>query len=248
MQRSAVKAIPVIGVAVSAGANALSTYVIGRRAHAYFSLGEEKMGDWAESLRAISGVDERKIAAWLSDATWQSWDLISPGVKGAAAAVQDARGVTGNFLFDAGRDLFSWGKRASQSVWSAGETASDYLLWWRHEGHEEPPFLPESGDVSSVPEVKSGPMPAQVVALIGTTEQSSEAAWDQLQEAQRVVEHDPETERSTLSYLNPRHWFRQVEEEEEVSVEGIAEEKDDGGLRIFCPLQWFRRPDTESSA
>jgi hypothetical protein len=65
-QKSLVKILPGIGIAASAGTNALSTYFIGRRAHAYFSLGPEKMTDWKEGLRAITGVDERKIGRWLA--------------------------------------------------------------------------------------------------------------------------------------------------------------------------------------
>lgn len=86
-QKSVAKAIPVLGVAASAGANILSTYVIGRRAQAYFSLGPEAMGDWGESLRAITGVDERKFGAWLVETTDRSWELAGSSVQSAAGAV-----------------------------------------------------------------------------------------------------------------------------------------------------------------
>ncbi len=66
-EKSFIKALPVVGVLASAGTNVLSTYIIGQRADAYFRLGPEYMGSWADSLRAVSGVDERKIAAWLSE-------------------------------------------------------------------------------------------------------------------------------------------------------------------------------------
>jgi uncharacterized protein (DUF697 family) len=62
------RAVPVLGVVTSAGANALSTYVIGRRAHAYFALGPEAMDDVQSSFRAITGLDERKLKGWLRDA------------------------------------------------------------------------------------------------------------------------------------------------------------------------------------
>ena len=65
--RAIVKAIPFVGIAVSAGANMVTTYVIGRRADAYFGLGPEAVGDWNESLRAITGVDERKLVNWLGE-------------------------------------------------------------------------------------------------------------------------------------------------------------------------------------
>lgn len=60
------KALPVVGVAASAGVNAITTYVVGQRARAYFSRGPDAVGDWADSLRALTGVDERRIARWLA--------------------------------------------------------------------------------------------------------------------------------------------------------------------------------------
>jgi hypothetical protein len=64
-ERWLARAIPFAGIAVAAGTNALSTYLIGRRARAYFALGPEAVGSWSDSLRALSGVDERKLAGWL---------------------------------------------------------------------------------------------------------------------------------------------------------------------------------------
>lgn len=65
--RAIVKAIPFVGIAVSAGANMVMTYVVGRRADAYFLLGEDQVGDWNASLRALTGVDERKLLGWLGE-------------------------------------------------------------------------------------------------------------------------------------------------------------------------------------
>ncbi len=65
--KSLVKALPIVGVMTSAGTNVLSTYIIGQRADAYFRLGPEAMGSWTDSLRTISGVDERKIGRWLAE-------------------------------------------------------------------------------------------------------------------------------------------------------------------------------------
>jgi hypothetical protein len=143
-ERSIAKAIPVIGVAASAGVNVLSTYIIGRRAHACFSLGEEQMQDWTESVRAITGVDEREISAWLSEATWRSWDLMSQGVQGAKAAVQNKGQAAGHVIVDAGSGLVGWSKWAGQTAWSARETIGDYLLWWRRDGRDEPHFVPDA--------------------------------------------------------------------------------------------------------
>lgn len=65
-KRWASKAIPVAGIATSASAAALTTYLIGRRAERYFTEGSAALGDWKDSLRAFSGVDERKLLQWLS--------------------------------------------------------------------------------------------------------------------------------------------------------------------------------------
>jgi hypothetical protein len=62
------RAVPLVGAAAAAGANALSTYVIGRRSQAFFSLGPEAMDDVQTGLRAITGLDERKLGARLRGA------------------------------------------------------------------------------------------------------------------------------------------------------------------------------------
>lgn len=63
------KALPAIGVAAAAGTNVVSTYIIGKRADVYFRHGPTAMGDWKENLRALSGVDERKITNWISESS-----------------------------------------------------------------------------------------------------------------------------------------------------------------------------------
>ena len=67
-QRWLARALPFAGIAAAAGTNALSTYVIGNRAHAYFARGPEAVGSWTESLRALSGVDERRVVTWVREA------------------------------------------------------------------------------------------------------------------------------------------------------------------------------------
>lgn len=64
-KRWATKVIPVVGIATSASSAALTTYLMGRRAEKYFTQGPDSIGDWKESLRAFSGVDERKLLGWL---------------------------------------------------------------------------------------------------------------------------------------------------------------------------------------
>ena len=92
--RAVVKAIPFVGIAVSAGANLITTYLIGRRADAYFTLGPEAVGDWNESMRAITGIDERKLSGWLAEVMAQFGQQVGPRLRqlqaSAGAALQRA--------------------------------------------------------------------------------------------------------------------------------------------------------------
>lgn len=88
--RAIVKAIPFVGIAISAGANILMTYMIGRRADAYFQLGPEAVGDWSDSLRAITGLDERKLVAWLGDVMQDFGRAFVGGARRFGCATQDA--------------------------------------------------------------------------------------------------------------------------------------------------------------
>ncbi len=58
-----VRAMPVVGMAASASTNALMTYVIGKRAEAYFSLGPEAMNDWRASAGALTGINRELLAS-----------------------------------------------------------------------------------------------------------------------------------------------------------------------------------------
>ena len=101
-QRSAArwltKALPLVGMMTAAGINALSTYIIGQRAHAYFSLGPSAVGDWKESTRAITGLDERKIVRWLSAVGISSWEAAAIGLWQSSQAVTQASRSTGRAL------------------------------------------------------------------------------------------------------------------------------------------------------
>ncbi len=81
------KAIPVIGVAASAGINIVSTYLIGRRAQVYFQRGPDALGDWSENARALTGLDERKISAWLAESTENAWRLTSSRMQNMAGSL-----------------------------------------------------------------------------------------------------------------------------------------------------------------
>ncbi len=128
-QKSVLKAIPVLGVAASAGTNMLTTYIIGQRAKAYFDLGPEAVGDWAESTRALVGVDEREIIAWLTEAAEDSWELLSDGVHGAAGAVITVGKSAGELVVvsagKAGQTIAGAGKSVAEAVGTAGEAATE---------------------------------------------------------------------------------------------------------------------------
>lgn len=97
-ERSIVKAIPVLGVAASAGTNMLTTYVIGRRAQAYFMLGPEGVEDWSESVRAVTGMDERKLVGWLTEAAENGWELVRGMPQDVAGAVIAAGKSAGELM------------------------------------------------------------------------------------------------------------------------------------------------------
>ncbi len=88
-EKAVLKALPVVGIIASAGTNALATYIIGQRADAYFRLGEAGLQSWQDSLRAISGVDERDIARWLAAQKDAAGTMV--GEAGAAVGEQVRR-------------------------------------------------------------------------------------------------------------------------------------------------------------
>ncbi|MBN1217376.1 MAG: DUF697 domain-containing protein [Anaerolineae bacterium] len=89
-EKTVLKALPVVGVLASAGTNVLSSYIIGQRADAYFRLGPEAVGTWGDSLRAITGVDERKIAGWLAESGKAAGQKVSAGASKVAGTVGPA--------------------------------------------------------------------------------------------------------------------------------------------------------------
>jgi hypothetical protein len=128
-EKSVLKALPVIGVIASAGTNALSTYIIGQRADAYFRLGPDAVGSWEDSLRTITGVDERKLGGWLAE-----------GGKSAGQAGQMAgRGVA---------TYFSWVLNFIKTILGLLWTVVTFIprqigrLWSRGGGQDPPPSSP----------------------------------------------------------------------------------------------------------
>ena len=115
--KSVAKAIPVIGVVAGAGANMASTYIIGQRAVAYFSRGPEAMGDWADDVRTITGVDERKLMSWLQESTERSWELVKE-------RAQDAGGLAINAGKSVGELVVTGAAKTKIVVGKAGQTVS----------------------------------------------------------------------------------------------------------------------------
>ncbi|MEM7344353.1 MAG: DUF697 domain-containing protein [Chloroflexota bacterium] len=93
LEKSVMKALPVIGVIASAGTNVLSTYLIGQRADAYFRLGPDAMESWSDSVRTVTGVDERKIFGWLADSGKATGSAIAAGASKVGAAGKVAGGA-----------------------------------------------------------------------------------------------------------------------------------------------------------
>ncbi len=91
--KTILKALPLVGVIASAGTNVLSTYIIGHRADTYFRLGPEAMGSWNDSLRTITGVDERKIGGWLAESGKSAGQVVTAGM-GRVGEVGKVAGVT----------------------------------------------------------------------------------------------------------------------------------------------------------
>ncbi len=65
------KAIPFLGIVASGSINYLSTYLIGKRALAYFVKGPETMGSWQHSLNALTGLDADKLSEWMGESKEQ---------------------------------------------------------------------------------------------------------------------------------------------------------------------------------
>ncbi len=123
-EKAVLKALPVVGVIASAGTNALATYIIGQRADAYFRLGPEAVPTWADSLRAISGVDERKIGEWL----WESGQATGAALMAGVGRVGEAGKAAGDAVVtNAGKMAETVGPAFNSGVKKAGETAKKGL-------------------------------------------------------------------------------------------------------------------------
>lgn len=103
--KAVLKALPVVGIIASAGTNVLATYIIGQRADAYFRLGPETMGGWRDSLRAITGVDERNIGRWLAEGGKSAGTALSRGAGKVKATGKSAGAVVSGGFKLGGRNV-----------------------------------------------------------------------------------------------------------------------------------------------
>jgi hypothetical protein len=128
--KSVVKFVPVIGVVASAGTNVLATYLIGQRADAYFRLGPEAVGSWTDSLRTISGIDERNIANILSNGSKATGTAI---VSGASRVGETGKAARGAIAESTGKVAETVGPALTTGAQSAGQAANKglraYVRW-----------------------------------------------------------------------------------------------------------------------
>jgi uncharacterized protein (DUF697 family) len=92
--RLLVKVIPFAGIAASAGTNLVSTYLVGQRAQVYMKLDGGQTGDWRESARTLSGIDERQLADWLAETLRNA----GPRLQGPLRQVDEAVAVAGRLV------------------------------------------------------------------------------------------------------------------------------------------------------
>jgi uncharacterized protein (DUF697 family) len=86
------RAVPVAAIVSSALANASVTYAIGKRAQAAARLPQASIAGVPDALRAFTGVDERRIAAWSLSAVKSAIAGIGKAAMQVAKAARPRRG------------------------------------------------------------------------------------------------------------------------------------------------------------
>ena len=86
------RAVPVAAIVSSAVANATVTYAIGKRAQAAARLPQASIAGMPDALRAFTGVDERRIAAWSLSAVKSAIAGIGKTAMRVAKAAKPRRG------------------------------------------------------------------------------------------------------------------------------------------------------------
>ena len=151
-KKSVARSVPLIGMGAAAGTNTVTTYAIGRRAISYFALGEERMESWAEALRAVTGVDERKLVGWMSEAGEGARDLVGSGLRGTRDQVITVARSTGDLVVTGATKAGSALRKAGGAI--AGGAASVRRFFGKKSGEDtpspgdEPEPLPLPGEAS----------------------------------------------------------------------------------------------------
>lgn len=133
-QKWLAKAVPAFGMAASASTNVLSTYIIGKRADAYFVRGPEGMGDFKDNLRAITGVDERKIARWISEsadavarASTKTCSKLARGSRQGVGHVTGTGKKVGRAVSNTAGKVVDTGKKTGGAVFSSSVKAKEVI-------------------------------------------------------------------------------------------------------------------------
>ncbi|MCA9980568.1 MAG: hypothetical protein KDD89_07045 [Anaerolineales bacterium] len=138
--QAAVKAIPYLGVAASAGMNIALTYAVGQRAIAYFGSTEhQSLQTWDDTIRALTGVDRDKLAQWLSEAVLQAYALLYPDDDPQPATTAEATSMVVANVSDAAEDL----RQQARESWLATKSRL------RDSVNESDYFSPEAKQVLS---------------------------------------------------------------------------------------------------
>jgi hypothetical protein len=142
--RAVTKSIPYLGVAASGGINLVATYLIGRRAQAYFSQDPLALVTLNDHVRTLTGVDERLLVSWLAGSTEQAWRLVSRQAQNTTGVVIVAGRSAGKLALAAAGQAgelagTAWG-RLKQGATSAAQAARK----WRTRRHpaNEPTDIP----------------------------------------------------------------------------------------------------------
>lgn len=130
-RRAVAKSIPFVGVAASGGINMVATYLIGRRAQAYFSHDRATLISWDDQVRALTGVDERKLLAWLTEATLRAWQLAGQGAQNLAGAVIMAGQTAGKLSLVVAGHAGNAAAGAWQRMKAGVNTGAQAISAWR---------------------------------------------------------------------------------------------------------------------
>ncbi|MEM7331286.1 MAG: hypothetical protein AAF490_04270 [Chloroflexota bacterium] len=169
-QKSVTKAIPFIGVASNGGTNMVTTYFIGHRAKAYFSLGPEAMQDLGESARALTGLDERRLVGWLSETTTNSWQMMSNGFQKSKENVIYVGQSTGKLIVLGSNKVVSGVVGAGKWVGSGitAVTGSILSLFKRNKTADQIGDVENASDLLSQAELKD----QEIIGVISATDEA----------------------------------------------------------------------------